>query len=516
MSKRAKKVCTIQEKFKALQDIKAGESKSSVAGKYGVPKSTISTWLLPANKEKIETAFSSGSTNLKRKRLQSGKHENIEDAVFKWFLAARSASVPVSGLIIQEKANYYADKLGITDFKASNGWLDRWKARFNVAFKTISGEAKSCTPDMIAHWKETHIPTILSRYQLKDIFNGDEFGLFYQAVPKGSMELKGEKCVGGKHSKVRITGMCAANAVGEKLPLLVIGKSKNPRCFKNIKSLPCQYKAQQKAWMDGDIFWNWVKQLDRKFLTEGRNVALIVDNCPAHPEVLDLQSINLIFLPPNTTSMTQPMDQGVIRSLKAKYRRKVVQKYIMAVDSKKDLPKFTVLDAMMMLTQSWNEVSENTIVNCFNKAGISSQSQSDAVQDMDDPFIALKDSLDELSSLDPTLVDTDAENFLDVDSNVLTSTATSVDDEEILAQYKECSANDDIDHDTIDTEDKDAPVKPKLQELYAAVDVLERYSLYQEEDSAREFRKLSSNLNKILGKCSARKQTLLDGYFNTV
>ena len=52
--KRGKKLCTIQEKSKALQDIKSGQSKSSVAVKYGVPKSTVSTWLLPAtNKAKI-------------------------------------------------------------------------------------------------------------------------------------------------------------------------------------------------------------------------------------------------------------------------------------------------------------------------------------------------------------------------------------------------------------------------------------------------------------------------------
>ena len=39
---------------------------------------------------------------------------------------------------------------------------------------------------------------------------------------------------------------------------------------------------------------------------------MIVDNCPAHAEVSGLKAINLQFLPPNTTSCTQPMDQGVI------------------------------------------------------------------------------------------------------------------------------------------------------------------------------------------------------------
>ena len=43
-----------------------------------------------------------------------------------------------------------------------------------------------------------------------------------------------------------------------------------------------------------------------------RKLVMIVDNCPAHAEVSGLKAINLQFLPPNTTSCTQPMDQGVI------------------------------------------------------------------------------------------------------------------------------------------------------------------------------------------------------------
>ena len=53
---------------------------------------------------------------------------------------------------------------------------------------------------------------------------------------------------------------------------------------------------------------------------EGRKVVLIVDNCPAHQHVEGLKAIHLMFLLPNTTSKTQPIDQGVIRSIKAHYR----------------------------------------------------------------------------------------------------------------------------------------------------------------------------------------------------
>ena len=91
------------------------------------------------------------------------------------------------------------------------------------------------------------LPTMLSKYELNQIYNADKFGLFYRAQPEKSLHLKDERCVGGKHSKPRLTGLAAANAVGEKLPMFVIGKSKSPRCFKNIKHLPCRYRSQNKS-----------------------------------------------------------------------------------------------------------------------------------------------------------------------------------------------------------------------------------------------------------------------------
>ena len=104
------------------------------------------------------------------------------------------------------------------------------------------------------------------------------------------------------------------------------------------------YKAQEKSWMDSKIFTEWIKQLDQKFLVQNRKVAFIVDNCPVDPHVPDLTTIDLIFfLPLNTTSVTQPMDQGIIRSLKAKYQAKVIHKYINAMESNKELPKITII-----------------------------------------------------------------------------------------------------------------------------------------------------------------------------
>ena len=185
--------------------------------------------------------------------------------------------------------------------------------RHGITFKEVSGESEKVTKEMAAPWEETTLPTILARQQLKDIFNADEFGLFYEALPLKSFHFKGKGCSDGKHSKMRLTRMAASNALGEKILMFLIGKSASPRCFKHARNLPCRYRSQKKIWMNGTLFEEWLHELDRKFEMQGRKVVMTADNCPAHPEVSGLKAINLQFLPPNTTSCTQPMDQGVIR-----------------------------------------------------------------------------------------------------------------------------------------------------------------------------------------------------------
>ena len=52
--------------------------------------------------------------------------------------------------------------------------------------------------------------------------------LVYQCLPTKTYHLSREMCSGGKNSKVRLTGMAAASATGEKLPMFVLEKSKIP------------------------------------------------------------------------------------------------------------------------------------------------------------------------------------------------------------------------------------------------------------------------------------------------
>ena len=141
----------------------------------------------------------------------------------------------------------------------------------------------------------------------------------------------------------------------EKLPLLMIGKSANPRCFKNVKTKPVEYKSNNKAWMTGEIFERWLLKINRKFRNQNRRIVLFIDNCTVHNTIPVMENVKVVFFPPNMTSVVQPMDQGVIKNFKYFYRRLVVQNilsgaYLDAVSyTHLDVYKRQVLQVMMFL-----------------------------------------------------------------------------------------------------------------------------------------------------------------------
>ena len=70
---------------------------------------------------------------------------------------------------------------------------------------------------------------------------------FSSKLDWGSYIIKGEKCSGRKHSKVRLTGLVAGNVYGERLQMFDIGNSVKPLCFKGVKTLPCRYHGQHRS-----------------------------------------------------------------------------------------------------------------------------------------------------------------------------------------------------------------------------------------------------------------------------
>ena len=88
------------------------------------------------------------------------------------------------------------------------------------------------------------------------------------------------------------------------------------------------------------------------------------------------------------------MDQGIICTLKSKYRSLAVRKLIASLEKKHPVPTISIFSAMTALEKAWNAVSNKNFTNCFKKAGISEKELEKLLNDEDDPFAGL-DEIDE-------------------------------------------------------------------------------------------------------------------------
>ena len=239
--------------------------------------------------------------------------------------------------MLQEKVKRAGEELGDSEFTASNGWLDRFKKRFNIKSKVISGEAGGVREETATSWQE-RLPNILSGYSPENIFDMDETGQFFGALPNRSLAEASKQHTGGKKSKERV--MCAffVNAAGGREKPIVIGKSKNPRCFRTIRDtsqLPCSYVSQPKAWMNFNILDDVLSKLNRKLARQRRNVFfLFLDNAPCHsPDMKGkYDHIQIVFFPPNCTSRLQPLDLGIIQTFKLKYMKLMLTHVVSKID----------------------------------------------------------------------------------------------------------------------------------------------------------------------------------------
>lgn len=138
----------------------------------------------------------------------------LDKALFEWFKLKRNEKVAINGPILQIQAEILAKKLGLSDFKCSRAWIDRFRNRHNIIFGKISREAGSVNYAEVDDWINKVWKIIKEKYSDDDIFNIDETGLFYSLMPDKTLKFKNETCVGGKLSKQRITFLVGANLSG--------------------------------------------------------------------------------------------------------------------------------------------------------------------------------------------------------------------------------------------------------------------------------------------------------------
>ena len=131
-------------------------------------------------------------------------------------------------------------------------------------------------------------------------------------------------------AKDRLSLVMCANVTGKhRTPIISIGKSETPEVFRRFgKPNPKKfyYAAQDAAWMDRRLCQEWLDNVfvpHAESVRKGQKVLLLWDNCPGHQVDASAYSewLRIELFPPNVTSVFQPMDQGIIVSVKRAFKR---------------------------------------------------------------------------------------------------------------------------------------------------------------------------------------------------
>ena len=88
----------------------------------------------------------------KDKKNRIAEFSDIDDAVYKWYCLGRERNIPISGPMLQEEARLIAERLENSQHKASNGWLQSFKARHNLKMLTVCGESASVAQGKVEAW----------------------------------------------------------------------------------------------------------------------------------------------------------------------------------------------------------------------------------------------------------------------------------------------------------------------------------------------------------------------------
>ncbi|KAG0431424.1 Tigger transposable element-derived protein 6 [Dictyocoela muelleri] len=286
----------------------------------------------------------------------------------------RKKSIPVNKKVIKEIASLFYEERNINNAEVTEFYINNFLKREKLTYVKLHGESASADLTQIATFK-SHIKIKLTEFSLKDIFNIDETGLYIKEASNKSYVFN--KTIDNKNvkkNKTRVTLMLGCNPFGEWLVPLLIGKSNKPRIFKNVnlKDYNILYRANQSSWLTKNLFDEYLTILNESLKKECRKILLLCDNFSGHI-VGNKSNIELLFLPPNCTSVIQPLDMGIINSFKTKFKQmltnfQVVEALTHNADQTEGLKKITLLDVILWIKKSINLIKIETIENCWKKS----------------------------------------------------------------------------------------------------------------------------------------------------
>ncbi|XP_062817880.1 tigger transposable element-derived protein 1-like isoform X2 [Anolis carolinensis] len=388
--KRSRKVLTLSEKVKVLDLIrKEKKSCAEVAKMYSKNESSIRE-IMRKEKEIRASVAVLPQTAKVTSTLRDKYLVKTEKALNLWIEDMNREGIPIDGNVLRQKAlSIYKDFSGDSPersdskpFTASKGWLHRFRNRFGLRNSKITADAASFNEEEATAFLAELKKLIQEKgYHPKQVFNCNETGLFWKKMPNRTyIHQSLKEALGNKTWNDKLTLVLCGNTAGHMIKPGVVYRVKNPRTLKNKHYLPVFWQHNKKACITDLLFIEWFHQCFipevKKYLQEEGldfKVLLIIDNSPGHPESIRFEDedVKVVFLPPNTSALLQPLEQGIIQFVKATYTRLVFDCILSAIDADPNVDiiqcwrSFSIDDAITFIKAAMGELKPETVNACW-------------------------------------------------------------------------------------------------------------------------------------------------------
>lgn len=348
-------------------------SLASIAKKHNINKSVL---------------YRHNKKNMKRQGGQNALDDDTEHHIVKYLNTCSDWGYPLDTFDLRIMIKSYLDTLGVTHKRFKNNmpgpdyaarFLKRYKDSISLRMcQNIKKSRAQVSPDSINEYFG-ELEQTLKDIDPNNIINYDETNLSDDPGRKKVIVKRGTKYPERvlNQSKSSISIMIAGTAAGELLPPYVIYKANNIYdTWSTGGPKGTRYNRTPSGWIDSNTFEDYIKSVVIPFFKDkpGRKI-LIGDNLSSHLsidviKICGEQNISFVFLPANSTHLTQPLDIAFFRPMKIAWRNILLKWKKTDGRTQASVPKGCFPRLLKQLINDLSENVESNIKAGFRKAGI--------------------------------------------------------------------------------------------------------------------------------------------------
>ena len=372
-----RKKYSILSKYRILQELN-GNTPSQISKKYDIPITTLKGWI--KNEDKYQNQILENKGN--KERLVGGGRKvtdpEYETFLINWIKSERLKKHQVSyfRFIQFAKENYKGNLLTF-----SIGWLQKFLSRNGLSYRKRTSTCFLNENKVLQEIQEEFFPELyffhLSNPNKTVYYNMDEIRIELDCISDKTIDMKGSRYIPIKTSnserKSYTIALCISSE-GKKLKPFILFDGVGTKLVKELDPKGAVIQFTQKvnsSYMTADLFKKWCERVyDAEVSAEEKEKSILfLDKCGSIHERYSPSHTTLIFFPANSTKFLQPLDLGVNKVVKGKFKQ-YWEKW-MASNNKtssighvKSMDRQTFIDA---ICEIWDSIETSVVINSFNE-----------------------------------------------------------------------------------------------------------------------------------------------------